>query len=178
MESSSSLWRPGSGTTVPCSWPSVFWGTGASWTHRRRAAGNIIQTHSLPLSLCCSYVHTHLQRPGSCLFLCRALPQPGAGQADGSPSNKDNSMEPYHPLSCIMSVSNNIRSQWNNDTYHQCLLSSFGLLWKVAVCVEASQTLEAASQGSFSLPTDTTLLRHSEQLSTWALNAKEKRMVK
>lgn len=46
------------------------------------------------------------------------------------------------------------------------LLPSVGLLWKVAECVESSQTLEAVSQVSSSLLTNTTLLLHTEQLPT------------
>lgn len=82
MESSSSLWRPVSGTTVPCSWPSVFWSTGAGWTHRRRAADDIMQTlslsFSLPLPLSLFVVHM-------CTHTCRDL-DPASPSAEFSHS--------------------------------------------------------------------------------------------
>lgn len=48
---------------------------------------------------------------------------------------------------------------------------SVGLRWKVAECVETPQTLEAVSQVSSSLLTNTTFLLQAQQLPTWALNS-------
>lgn len=53
---------------------------------------------------------THLQSLGFSLSLCSALPEPGAGWADGSPSNNNKVMEYYYILGCIMLVSNNSTS--------------------------------------------------------------------
>lgn len=54
---------------------------------------------------------THLQSLGLSLSLCRAVPEPGAGWADGSPSN-DNKVIDYDDLLGSVFASNNIASCW------------------------------------------------------------------
>lgn len=56
-------------------------------------------------------MRAHLQSLGFSLSLCRALPEPGAGGADGSPSNNNKVMEYYYYLlGYIVLTSNNSTS--------------------------------------------------------------------
>lgn len=190
MDSRSSLWRPGSVTAGSCWWLSGFSSTGASWTHMKET-DDMTYTHARACAHTQShtFIHmcTHLQSLGLSLSICRAVPEPGAGWADGSPSN-DNKVMDYSDLLGCMFVSNNITSCWwltsrtsfcenkpkKKQTKNIFSISSsgcsVGLRWKVAECVETPQTLEAVSQVSSSLLTNTTLLLHAQQLPTWALN--------
>lgn len=72
-------------------------------------SGDIMHAHTQSHT----FIHTctHLQSLGFSFSLCRALPEPGAGWADGSPSI-NNKVLYYYFRGCIMFVSNNITSYW------------------------------------------------------------------
>lgn len=93
MESSSSLWRPGSGTEELWSWQSVFWTTGANWVHTHVRAyaedtSSFSDNNGTLVPFVPVWTRTHLWCSGFSLSLCRASPGPRAWDADGSSPGK------------------------------------------------------------------------------------------